>query len=233
MDESVQQHPDWTRMAGTGRLGQWLVAAGCAPVVGLGLIGMLVALGALSVLAGHFQGGGTSPGVSSRSLDPTHTAIGHPNQMIKPWISDIHTASQATGVPADWIAAEMIHESGGQAGAGNLAGAYGLMQLEPGILGATTADRMNPAANVLYGAKLLASNYSLYHSWRLASAAYYGGAGTVNAALARHGLQVPVSWAQAQGALNVIPYAQYGNTLTLAQYAAAIYAIDWQLGGKG
>jgi hypothetical protein len=152
-------------------------------------------------------------------------------QVLQEWQADIEQASAATGVPARWIAAEMVHESGGSATAGTLAGAYGLMQLEPGTEGATNADRENPASNLLYGARLLAANAAIFHSWRLASAAYYGGAGLVESALAAAGLSWPLAWAQAQGALNIVPDPQYGNTLTLAQYADSIEATSQSLAG--
>lgn len=120
-----------------------------------GLDRLLVAFEALSVLSSHVQVTGASPGVSSRVVGPSNTAIGHLSQLIKSWVSDVHAESQATGVPAHWIAAEMtIHESGGPAGSGKMARAYELMQLKRGTLGAATADKINPATNVLYRAKL-------------------------------------------------------------------------------
>lgn len=154
-----------------------------------------------------------------------------PTQALQEWQADIERASAATGVPADWIASEMVHESGGSATAGTLAGAYGLMQLEPGTEGATNAARENPAINLLYGARLLAANEAIFHSWRLAAAAYYGGAGLVEKALGAAGLRWPLAWAQAQGALNIVPDPQYGNTLTLAQYADSIEATSQILAG--
>ena len=199
---------------------------------GLTVVGPIVLIAAFILGMANMQSPshGSTP---SSPLGPTNTNIGIPTQTVKPWLTAIQAASKATGVPADWIAAEMIHESRGNPHAGILTRAYGLMQLEPGTMGATTADRINPAANVLYGAKLLAANYSLFHSWWLASAAYYGGAGSVDSVLAHHGLQVPLPWSQAQLALSVVPQAQYGNTLTLAQYADDIYQTALQLGGKG
>ena len=157
------------------------------------------------------------------------TSFVAPTQALQAWQADIEQASAATGVPASWIAAEMVHESGGSATAGTLAGAYGLMQLEPGTEGATNADRENPASNLLYGARLLAANAAIFHSWRLASAAYYGGAGAVESVLASAGLSWPLAWTQAQGALNIVPDPQDGNTLTLAQYADSIEATSQSL----
>ena len=201
----------------------WLLGGGFT------VVGPIVLIAAFILGVANLQSSSTT---STTTLGPTHTNVAHPNHIVKPWLSAIQAASKATGVPADWIAAEMIHESCGNPNAGTLGGAYGLMQLEPGTMGASNAVRMNPAANVLYGTKLLAANYRLYHSWRLASAAYYGGSGTVNTALAHHGLHAPLPWSHAQSALNVVPQAQYGNTLTLAQYADNIYTTDLQLGGK-
>ncbi len=157
------------------------------------------------------------------------TTFTTPTAMLNQWKTEIGAAASATGVSAPWIASEMSHESGGNPTAGSLGGAYGLMQLEPGTMGATDADRENPATNILYGARLLAANYAIFHSWRMASAAYYGGAGAVENALAAAGISMPTTWVQAAGALNVIPDPQYGNTLTLAQYAENIYATNQQL----
>ncbi|MHB1957333.1 MAG: transglycosylase SLT domain-containing protein, partial [Sulfobacillus sp.] len=64
------------------------------------------------------------------------------------WRSIINQAAKVTGVPAPWIAAEIVVESRGDAQAGTLAGAYGLMQLEPGTLGLSNAERANPTDNI-------------------------------------------------------------------------------------
>jgi len=146
------------------------------------------------------------------------------------WQSIIAQASAATGVPAAWIAAEILHESGGNPTAGSPAGAYGLMQLEPSTAVAYGClDRADPLCNVMAGARYLAALYQQFRSWRGASAGYYGGGGTEAAALQAAGLHPPVPWATAAGALNVVPDPQAGNTLTLAAYANAIYATAEQL----
>ncbi len=137
------------------------------------------------------------------------------------WWPAIQVAAQQTGVPASWIAAEMLNESGGDAQAGSLAGAYGLMQLEPGTDGATNADRQNPQGNLLFGARYLAGLHQDTGSWRLASAAYYGGLGN----LERAGWRPGIRWTAAQSLLaRVVPDPQAGNTLSLAGYAAHIAA---------
>lgn len=146
------------------------------------------------------------------------------------WKMLILQASAATGVPAAWIAAEITHESGGNPTAGSPGGAYGLMQLEPATgAGYGCTNRGNAACNALAGARYLAALYRQFHSWRGASAGYYGGGGTEANALHAAGLTPPVPWSQAQGALGVVPFPQYGNTLTLATYANAIYATAQQL----
>ena len=146
------------------------------------------------------------------------------------WKTLILQASAATGVPAAWIAAEITHESGGNPTAGSPGGAYGLMQLEP-TTGAEygCTDRANPTCNVMAGARYLAALYHQFSSWRGASAGYYGGGGMEANLLKAAKLTPPVPWSQAQGVLGVVPSPQSGNTLTLVQYADAIYATAEQL----
>ena len=147
-----------------------------------------------------------------------------PTQAVRLWWKDIGIASQKTGVPADWLAAEMLNESGGNPAAGNPTGAYGLMQLEPatahGLPGYTPGARHNPLANLILGAELLDANYRQWHSWRLASAAYYGGSGRVQGA----GVVPGMPWRQASGRLMVIPDPRAGNALTMTAYANNIEA---------
>lgn len=142
---------------------------------------------------------------------------------VRPWRTAIHQAATATGVPAAWIAAEIVVESRGRAQAGTVGGAYGLMQLEPETRGLTTAERANPTDNILAGAEYLAALHALFQSWREASAAYYGGAGLEMALLP----QVPMPWASAQAWLNVVPNPS-ANTLTLAQYAKTVAQVARQ-----
>ncbi|PSR23415.1 MAG: hypothetical protein C7B47_15880 [Sulfobacillus thermosulfidooxidans] len=146
------------------------------------------------------------------------------------WWPDILQASHHTGVPPAWIAGEMLEESGGNPGAvanpaNPFGGALGLMQLEPqtaqSLPGWYPGARENPQVNLTLGAELLADNYRTFHSWRLASAAYYGGAGAVEDA----GVSPGMSWSAGQSLLaNVVPDPQAGNSLSLAQYANTVYA---------
>ena len=147
-----------------------------------------------------------------------------PTQAVQMWWKDILIASQKTGVPADWIAAEMLNESGGDPTAGSLAGAYGLMQLEPataqGLPGYYPGARQNPLENLILGAELLEELHNQWGSWRIASAAYYGGSGRVQ----RSGVVDGMPWSQASGLLNWIPAPSAGNSLTMTAYANNIEA---------
>ena len=118
----------------------------------------------------------------------------------------------------------MLNESGGNPSAGNPAGAYGLMQLEPataqGLPGYTPGARHNPLENLILGAELLAALHGQWGSWRISSAAYYGGSGRVQ----RSGVVNGMPWSQASGLLNWIPAASAGNSLTMTAYANNIEA---------
>lgn len=150
------------------------------------------------------------------------------SQSVTPWRQAINRAAQATGVPAPWIAAEIQVESHGVPNAGTWGGAYGLMQLEPGTMGLTNAERANPETNIMAGARYLASLYGVFHSWREASAAYYGGSGLMIALLP----SVPMSWHRAETWLQVVPNPG-ANTLTLAQYGSEVAAVARQWGKRG
>lgn len=149
------------------------------------------------------------------------------------WKAIIEQASAATGVPTALIAAEIEHESGGSPTAGNPGGAYGLMQLEP-TTGAAygCTQRAHPLCNVMAGARYLAALHRQFQSWRGSSAGYYGGGGFEAAALKAAGLTPPVPWSTAQGALQVVPSPQSGNTLTLAAYANAVWATALQVAAQ-
>ena len=165
-------------------------------------------------------------------------------QTVAHWWPNIEVASRQTGVPADWIAAEMANESGGHehAGRNGLAGAYGLMQLEPGtakgLPGYYPGARQNPQENLILGAEYLAELHAQFSSWRIASAAYYGGSGMVENA----GVYPGMPWSEAAPRLNIVPFASAGNELTMAQYADNIEATSHAVakmmahhsqGGKG
>lgn len=147
-----------------------------------------------------------------------------PTQAVKRWWKDIRIASQKTGVPADWIAAEMLNESGGNPAAAN-GRAYGLMQIlsatAQGLPGYTPGARHNPLDNLILGAELLAANHRQWgSSWRLTSAAYYGGAFAVD----RAGVVPGMPWSQASSRLIRIPAPGAGNSLTMTAYAQNIAA---------
>lgn len=149
-----------------------------------------------------------------------------PIQAVRAWWPDVLIASQKTGVPADWVAAEMLNESGGIANAGQngLAGAYGLMQLEPAtarsLPGWVPGARQHPQENLILGAELLSENFAQFDSWRIASAAYYGGAGSV----AADGVTRGMAWRVAGPKLATVPFASAGNSLTMEEYADNIKA---------
>ena len=159
----------------------------------------------------------------------TVSTVAHvpPTQAVREWWPAIQMASQKTGTPAIWIAAEMINEDSSglpNAGPNGLAGAYGLMQLEPrtaqNLPGYYPGARQNPQENLILGAELLRANYAIWHSWRLASAAYYGGLGHMEA----DGVYPGITWAQAAPKLATVPDPTNGNTLTMAEYANNIAA---------
>lgn len=168
-----------------------------------------------------------SPNVGLRHQSLPWSATGQLTQAVAPWRASIDRTAQSTGVPAPWIAAEILVESRGDPTAGPLAGAYGLMQLEPGTMGLTDSQRADPASNIQAGAMYLASLYRLFHSWREASAAYYGGPGLVLALLPH----VPTPWAQARAWLQVVPNPA-ANSLTLAQYADEVARVAAELQGR-
>lgn len=153
-----------------------------------------------------------------------------PGQALAPYWPDILAASRATGVPAAWLAAEMLAESGGQnvCYRGDPTQACGVMQIEPGTaiqLGFTPQDRLDPAKALLMGAEYLAQQYATFGSWELASAAYYGGPASVKQALRAAGLSWPTAWTPAvQQALAIVPFPQAGNSETMTQYADTIAA---------
>ena len=203
----------WVRLGLSHGL-RWLWGA-------LGIGGLLVFLLLVAMVGWHAQSPRT--GTGSTVLLSSSAVF---SSEVGPWRATINQAARATGVPAPWIAAEIVVESRGQSHAGNVGGAYGLMQLEPGTMDLTTAERANPTDNIMAGARYLAALHGLFHSWREASAAYYGGAGLEMALLPK----VPMPWTRAQVWLNIVPNPG-ANTLTLAQYANAVAKVAGQFRG--
>jgi hypothetical protein len=167
----------------------------------------------------------------SAAVSPGSLAIA-----VKKWGADIVAASQTTGVPADWIAGEMWEESKGNPLAGSPGGAYGLIQLEAStarsLPGWVPGARSNPRLSLLLGAEYLAENHQMFPSWRVTSASYEGGPGSVEDALAAHGLPYNTPWTNAvAAALAVYPIGTVdGDNALMSQYAedVAAYAQDTQ-----
>jgi soluble lytic murein transglycosylase-like protein len=108
-------------------------------------------------------------------------------EKVRPWCSLIADSASKYGVPANLIASVMLQESGGQAEVISSSGAVGLLQVMPsdGIAASfqcangpcfasrpTTQQLLDPAFNVDYGVKMLASLISKYGSEREALKAY-------------------------------------------------------------
>lgn len=108
-------------------------------------------------------------------------------EKVRPWCLLIQDAASKYGVPADLIASVMLQESGGQAEVISSSGAVGLLQVMPsdGIAASfqcangpcfasrpSTQQLLDPAFNVEYGVKMLASLISKYGSEREALKAY-------------------------------------------------------------
>lgn len=95
---------------------------------------------------------------------------------------EIMSAAEATGVPANLIAAMIQQESSGDPNAVSPKGAAGLMQLMPGTakeLGVT--DVNHPGDNIMAGARYMAQQLQKYGGdTRLALAAYNAGPGNVD-----------------------------------------------------
>lgn len=136
------------------------------------------------------------------------------------WMSDIEKIATQLHMPPDVIAAEMLIESGGNPKAGSLSGAFGLMQLEPGAGQISPpVPRTNDYGNILRGATYINNLHTYYGSWRLAFSAYYAGVGTVDSHITKG-----QTWSQAQSSLGVVPFPQYGNTMTVTNYANSVWA---------
>lgn len=122
-----------------------------------------------------------------------------PSQLMNRWSPLIAQASRRFNVPAAWIRAVMVAESGGRTLAGenralvSNAGALGLMQLMPRTYATMRAryslgpDPQDPHDNIFAGAALLRALYLRYGYPGLFSA-YNDGPGNVDARLAGGGL---------------------------------------------
>lgn len=163
----------------------------------------------------------SSPSSTSSYAGPRYSSRGTSSGGgVNQWLPQMYAAAQKTGVPISVIRSIMMGESGGIATAGSLQHAYGLMQLEPagqgGPAGATNAARLNPASNILVGAQYLKQLYNMFgHNWGLAAAAYFAGAGTIQAHVSPSQYQESLS--QLSGQLNFTPP---GNNISVEQYAA-------------
>jgi len=86
---------------------------------------------------------------------------------------------------------------------------------------------MVPQENLILRAEPLGGLHEAVGSWRLA-AAYYGGLGAVEEALAAYGIRLPTSWdaPNVAIALDVVPDPGADNHLTLRAYADLVAATE-------
>jgi hypothetical protein len=116
------------------------------------------------------------------SPTPTATATQPPgpprlDDPVLRWLPEILAAAQATGTPAEIIAAIMRVESTGDPNVISPAGAHGLMQIMPDQLysvGFPDYTWHDPASNVLAGAMLLINRLAGYGNWNDAIGSYFG-----------------------------------------------------------
>jgi murein DD-endopeptidase MepM/ murein hydrolase activator NlpD len=97
------------------------------------------------------------------------------------WDGYVSAAASKYGIPANLIKSMMMIESGGDPNAVSPAGAAGLMQVMPGMHGASSQQLMDPAFNIDKGASILRANYDQYGTWEAAAQAYLGGVPGSNA----------------------------------------------------
>jgi hypothetical protein len=96
----------------------------------------------------------------------------------------IQRAATRYGIPEALLERQILAESGGNPHARSPVGALGLMQLMPGTAaGLGVENPLNPAQNIMGGAKYLRDQYNHFGSWESALAAYNAGP----AAVAKHG----------------------------------------------
>lgn len=110
------------------------------------------------------------------------------NESLEPYRQDILAASEATGVPANLLAAVIWDESKGVASAGTINGENGqtdsgLMQINPETFAAlkaqypdlVTGDAADPRNNIMAGALYLKEQFDQFGDWDLALRAYNSG----------------------------------------------------------
>lgn len=126
----------------------------------------------------------SSPASTSPSTTGSTLTGGDP--AVTKWSSQIDTASQKFGIPADMIAGIMEIESSGTQDALSKAGAIGLMQIMPDhqdIANQYGGNLWDPNTNVMVGAKILRDNFDMAkkqygvsddEAWNIAAAAYLG-----------------------------------------------------------
>lgn len=110
------------------------------------------------------------------------------NEALVPYSEEILAAAEATGVPANLLAAVIWDESKGITSAGTTNGENGLsdsglMQVNPETFAALqnsypdllNSDISDPQSNIMAGALYLKENYDQFGSWDLALRAYNSG----------------------------------------------------------
>jgi soluble lytic murein transglycosylase-like protein len=128
----------------------------------------------------------SAPQPEAQSVPAADCSLSLPDS-ISTWCSLIEQSSQKYNVSAQLIAAVMLQESGGQAEVISSSGAVGLLQVMPsdGIAASfmcgsgpcfasrpTTRQLLDPAFNIDYGVRMLASLTQKYGSEREALKAY-------------------------------------------------------------
>ena len=86
--------------------------------------------------------------------------------------------------------------------------------------GSPPADCAVPSVEAPAAAAYLAALHAEFGTWRSASAAYYGGPGNVQGS----GVSYGMPWSQASVRLNWVPDPKNKNTLTMTEYANAVYS---------
>ena len=94
-----------------------------------------------------------------------------------PYSEQITIASQQSGVPEPYVAAMMMIESAGDAGAVSPTGAKGLMQIMPGWHPGYEGSFFDPQSNLNYGAQFMQQLFEKYGNWDDAVQAYNAGPG--------------------------------------------------------